>query len=56
MKNEGRIEIPQIDIPDEITHTNHPEVEITTPHPVVPQPDLQQQEGATEATRHIGFR
>lgn len=29
-------EIPQVDIPDEFTQVDRPEVEITTPHPADP--------------------
>ncbi len=54
MERNENIEIPQVDIPDEVTHTNQPEVEITTPHPVVPQPEA----GVlpAEPSRKIGFQ
>ncbi|UFJ39778.1 hypothetical protein LOK74_17215 [Brevibacillus humidisoli] len=35
-------EIPQIDIPDEVTHVNRPEIEETTPHPTSPNPQAEQ--------------
>ena len=54
MERNENIEIPQIDIPDEVTHTNQPEVEITTPHPVVPQPDAGVM--PAEPSRKIGFQ
>ncbi|MBO8165082.1 MAG: hypothetical protein H0Z34_15470 [Brevibacillus sp.] len=38
-------EIPQVDIPDEITHVNHPEVEEMTPHPQTPDPQVGQSGG-----------
>lgn len=31
-------EVPQIEIPDEVTHTNRPEIIETTPHPQMPDP------------------
>ncbi|MET3292719.1 UNVERIFIED_CONTAM: hypothetical protein ABID98_005416 [Brevibacillus sp. OAP136] len=31
-------EAPQVDIPDEVTHTNQPEIIETTPHPQTPDP------------------
>lgn len=31
-------EVPQIEIPDEVTHTSQPEIIETTPHPQVPDP------------------
>ncbi|WP_164985176.1 hypothetical protein [Ammoniphilus sp. CFH 90114] len=53
MERNKKIGIPQVDIPDEVTHTNQPEVEITNPHPVVSQPEA----GAmpAEPSRRIGF-
>ncbi len=48
------IEIPQVDIPDEVTHTNSPEIIETTPHPQTPDPQVR--EGfAAERAAHVGF-
>ena len=54
MKMDDRTEIPLVDIPDEITHTNQPEIETNTPHPVVPQPEALSM--PAEPARRIGFQ
>jgi hypothetical protein len=43
------IEIPQIDIPDEVTQVDLPEIGETTPHP---KPDSPLAEGNTEGENH----
>jgi len=42
-------EIPQIDIPDEVTQVDLPEIGETTPHPDVTSPQ------AVTTVGHIGF-
>lgn len=54
MKMDDRTEIPLVDIPDEVTHTNQPEIEINTPHPVITQPEAQFM--PAEPDRKIGFQ
>ncbi|WP_126428532.1 hypothetical protein [Brevibacillus marinus] len=58
-------EIPPIDVPDEITHVNRPEIEETTPHPQTPNPQAGQPTHASadsfagereSALPPIGFR
>lgn len=46
------IEIPQVDIPDEFTQVDLPEIGETTPHP---QPTSPQAEGMASSAGPIGF-
>lgn len=56
----GRREMPQVDIPDEITQVDFPEFDETTPHPDVTSPQAGSASGSTpdvkNAANPIGFR
>ncbi|GAB7387496.1 hypothetical protein BSNK01_13330 [Bacillaceae bacterium] len=54
LERKESVEIPPVDIPDEIRHTNRPEIGETTIHPGSPDPQVRNvTERATNAT---GFR
>ncbi len=52
-------EVPQVDVPDEITQVDLPEIGETTPHPRVPDPQASQRGAAVGSeggsTEPIGF-
>jgi len=54
MQERDWIEIPQVDIPDEVTQVDRPEIGETTPHP---SPQSPQAAGSVEPTGsgRIGF-
>jgi hypothetical protein len=49
------IEIPQVDIPDEVTQVDMPEIGETTPHPKPASPQADMPTSSGGSSRPIGF-
>lgn len=47
-------EIPQVDLPDELTQTDLPEIGESAPHPQTPDPQVQRSSPATRQAESPG--